>query len=307
MRIALIGRSEILYETGEMLAARGHTIALIVTAKEAPEYQRTAEEFGALAERLDSPFIRSANIGSLEDRIKALPPIDLGISFNFVGVIPQTIIDCFRLGILNGHAGDLPRYRGNAPLAWAMIQGEERVAMCIHRMIGGQLDAGEIIARDYYPVSLRTTIGDLYNWMAERTPPLFCEAAALLGSDPDFVLAHQSEDPADALRCYPRRPEDGKVDWSRGTVEVLRLINASGWPYAGAFCSHAGEKLIVLAAEPVDDGENFLAVPGQVTSIGDGFIHVATGDGKVALTRIAKAGEEISPNLLIRSIRERLE
>ena len=68
---------------------------------------------------------------------------------NYTGIIPQSIIDIFQYGILNAHGGDLPRYRGNARQAWAH-NGEKSIGLCIHKMIGGEIDmCGDIIARDY--------------------------------------------------------------------------------------------------------------------------------------------------------------
>lgn len=308
MRIAVIGRSELIFDAAERIAAEGrHEIVLVVTAKEAPEYRVTAEDFERLASRTGATFIRTAAISGIVERIRALPPIDIAISANYPGIVPQPVIDCFRLGILNVHAGDLPAYRGNAPLAWAILNKEERVGLCVHQMVGGELDSGDIVARDFHPVGERTKVGELWRWMLERTPDLVAEALTRLELDSEYVLERQSTDPRDALRCYPRRPEDGRIDWSADAASVLRLINASGEPFAGAFFQFAGETYSVVDAEPVERRENFLAVPGQVTAISPDFIEVATGgSGKVRLTRLRKDGADLAPGSVVRSIRDRL-
>ena len=306
MRVAIIGRSEILYETAERLDRAGHEIALIVSAREAPEYEVSAEDFRTLADRLSCPFIRTARIAEHEEALRALPPIDVAVSVNYPGIIPAEIISCFRLGILNAHGGDLPRYRGNACQAWAILNGEEKVGLCIHKMLGGELDSGDIIARDFHPITPTTSVTMLWGWMKQRIPALFEAAIGKLAADSDFVLERQSADPADALRCYPRRPEDGRIDWSCSATEVLRLINASAAPYAGAYCEMDGERLIVWEAEPVEDDENFLAIPGQVTSIGDGWVRIATGSGKIQLNSVETGGEKGPPSAVITSLRARL-
>jgi len=221
-------------------------------------------------------------------------------------VIPQDVIDLFPLGILNAHGGDLPRYRGNACQAWAIINGENRVGLCIHRMVGGELDSGDIVARDYYPLSVSTKITDVYAWMNRQIPVLFSEALQLLAKDGSFVLERQSKDPRDALRCYPRKPDDGRIEWSKEAVEVLRLINACNKPYAGAFCNFQGQQIIVWDASLVEDNENYLAVPGQITLVGHGFVEVATGCGKIRLCRIEIDGKMFNPDQIIKSIRNRL-
>lgn len=305
MRIAIIGRTEILYEATQRLREQGHEIALIITAKEAPEYLKNSADFRALAASWGTPFSHTPQIeDETFETIRGVSPIDIGISLNYPGIIPQTLIDLFPLGILNAHGGDLPRYRGNACQAWAIINGEERVGLCIHRMIGGELDSGDIISRDYFPLSLNTKVTAVYQWMSERIPELFSEALQRLEDDPCYVLEHQSTNPQDTLRCYPRKPEDGRINWNKSAIEVLRLINACNKPYAGAFSAFEGVNLIIWDAElaPV---ENFLAIPGQVTFIGDGWVDVATGDGKLRVKAIEASSGETLPNQIIRSSRQR--
>jgi methionyl-tRNA formyltransferase len=304
-RIAIIGRTEILYKTALQLCKQGHKIALIVTAKEAPEYTKTAEDFRVLAEDLGIPFAHTPRIAEISDVIRSLSPIDIGVSLNYSGMIPQSIIDRFSLGILNAHGGDLPRYRGNACQAWAIINGEQQIGLCIHRMVGGELDSGDIIARDYYPLDIRTKITSVYEWMSDRIPELFSEALARLERDPAYVMEVQSKALNDVLRCYPRKPEDGRIDWRKSNIEILRLINASSKPYSGAFCELEGQKMIVWDAE-LPPEENFLAVPGQLMKIGQGFVDVACGIGKLRLTTVEYRGEVSVPNVLFKSLRQRL-
>ena len=306
MRVAVIGRTEILYNTALALKQAGHEISCILTAREAPEYTRTAEDFRQLAEKWGTPFARGARIMEHIDFLRACNP-DIGVSMNYPAIVPQEAIDIFPFGILNAHGGDLPRYRGNACQAWAILNGEERIGLCIHKMIGCELDSGDIIARDYLPINHNTKITYVWEWMARRVPELVLEAISRLEADPTYILEQQSKDPKDALRCYPRRPEDGRIDWRRPAIEVLRLINASNKPYAGAFCEYEGRKLIVWDAALVEDHECFCAVPGQVVAIGDGYVDVACGAGKLRLFQVQLEGEsDISPAYLISSIRRRL-
>jgi UDP-4-amino-4-deoxy-L-arabinose formyltransferase/UDP-glucuronic acid dehydrogenase (UDP-4-keto-hexauronic acid decarboxylating) len=305
MRVAIIGRTEILYDTAVQLQAAGHEIVCILTAKEAPEYQRGAKDFRALAGQWAVPFASSARIREHRGFL-AQARADIAVSINYSGVIPEEITALFPLGILNAHGGDLPRYRGNACQAWAILNGEEKVGLCIHRMIGDELDSGDILARTYLPIDINTTIGQAMDWIGSVTPGLFVDTLEQLRRDPGFILERQPKDPALALRCYPRRPEDGRIDWRKPAVDVLRLINASGKPYAGAFCDFEGQKLIVWRAELVEDGEVFCAVPGQVTALGEGFVDVACGRGKVRIREAEVDGRSEAPRTWIQSIRKRL-
>ena len=305
MKIAIIGCTEILYDVAERLHAEGHGLVCILTAKEAPEYTRTADDFRALAERYNVPFAQGGRIQDSCDFLQEAGA-EIAVSINYTGVIPHEVIDLFPLGILNAHGGDLPKYRGNACQAWAILNGEKRIGLCIHRMIGGELDSGDIITREYLSIDHDTKVTQVWEWMVQRTPELMVEAVTRLSSEPDYVLERQSKDPKDALRCYPRKPEDGRIDWHQTALNILRLINASNKPYAGAFCDYEGEKLIIWDAELVNDDELFCAVPGQVTKIGEGFVEVACGEGRLRLLGIEMDQQAIKPSELIRSIRKRL-
>jgi len=305
MKVAIIGRTEILYETIELLRSKNHEVVCILTAKEAPEYERTALDFKELAQNLKIPFALGSKISDFHEFLKAVNA-DISISINYSGIIPQSVINLFPLGILNAHGGDLPRYRGNACQAWAILNGEERVGLCIHKMIGGELDSGDIITREYLPIDSQTKVTRIMEWMAARIPSLMLESLELLSGEPSYFIERQSQNPKDALRCYPRRPEDGRIQWSNLSVDILRLINASNKPYAGAFCQYEGKKILIWDAELVDDDEEHCAVPGQVTKIGDDFVEVACAEGKLRLLELEIDGAVMVPNMIIKSIRKRL-
>jgi UDP-4-amino-4-deoxy-L-arabinose formyltransferase/UDP-glucuronic acid dehydrogenase (UDP-4-keto-hexauronic acid decarboxylating) len=305
MRVAIIGRTETLYETIELLRSKNHEVVCILTAKEAPEYKRTALDFKNLAEQLRIPFAQGSKITDYHDFLKEVDA-DIAISINYSGIIPQSVINLFPLGILNAHGGDLPLYRGNACQAWAILNGEKCVGLCIHKMIGGELDSGDIIAREYLPIDSQTKVTRIMEWMADKIPSLMLKSLELLAGNPSYYIERQSKNPKEALRCYPRRPEDGRIFWSNSATDLLRLINASNRPYAGAFCQYDEEKIVIWDAEVVEDQERFCAVPGQVTKIGDDYVEVSCGSSKLRLLSIEYKGELIVPSSLIRSIRKRL-
>ncbi|MFA6127013.1 MAG: formyltransferase family protein [Bacteroidales bacterium] len=305
LKVAIIGRSEIMYDIALKLEEAGHLIVCIITAKEAPEYSVKANDFYDLAKVLNVPFAQSADILKYKELIHN-SSADIGVSINFSGIIPGSITSMFPFGILNAHGGDLPRYRGNACQAWAILNGEDKIGLCIHRMIGGELDSGDIIAREYLPIDYNTKVTDVWEWFKRRIPALFVQAVNQLSIDPAFVLEIQSKDPKDAHHCYPRLPEDGRIVWRQSALSVLRLINASNKPYAGAVCDFERQQFIIWDAELVEEFENFCAVPGQITRIGNGFVEVACGEGKIRILSAEYGGEVSSPNVWIKSIRKRL-
>lgn len=309
MRIAIIGRTEMLYKTAQLISERGYDIPLIITSKEAPEYKVTAEDFRQLALDVNAEFIYSGTLekDEIAEKISSIGNIDIAISINFTGVISNRIIDLFRFGILNAHGGDLPRYRGNACQAWAIINGEKEIGLCIHRMIGGELDSGDVIERKVYPMTINTRIEEVYNWFEKDIPEMMVSAILKINSGNKNIFVKQSVDLNDALRCYPRRPEDGRIHWAQSAENIIRLINASSEPYGGAFAFFENERVIIWRAELYQDFENYLAVPGQIAAIIDNGVVVITGSGKILITLVEANNLISNPNVKFKSIRKRLE
>ena len=294
-----------LLDSARLAVNLGHELVCVITSKEAPEYDATINDFQDLASQLNVPFAKGSNIEEFQELLRS-SMADIALSTNYTGVIPSSIIDLFKHGILNAHGGDLPRYRGNACQAWAIINGEDKIGLCIHKMIGGELDNGDILAKEYMAVNINTRVGEVYKWIERITTDLMISALQSLEENPSFVLEVQSKDPKDALRCYPRNPSDGRIDWSNTAEEVLRLINASSEPFAGAFAEYEGEKLIIWRSSLILDDEVFVAVDGQVLKIGNGFIDVSCRNTKLRILEVEYQGVRQSPNNIIRSIRKRL-
>ena len=310
MKVAIIGRTSILYNCAKILLDNHFEIPLIITSKEAPEYTINSNDFKKLAEDIGAKFIYTPKINEEEiiTNILSLGEIDLAVSINYSGVISQKVINLFRFGLLNAHGGDLPKYRGNACQAWALINGEKKIGLCIHKMIGGELDSGPIISREYFNVDINTRIGQVYDWIESETPKLVLQSVNEIKKNNDFVLEYQSLNPSDSLRCYPRNPSDGKIDWGKSNEDILRLINASSEPFSGAFTSLNEQQVIIWRAEIYENDENYLAVSGQISTINktDGSIIVICGLSKLRITEIEIDGQRGLPATMISSIRKRL-
>ena len=310
MKVAIIGRTSILYNCAKILLDNHFEIPLIITSKEAPEYTINSNDFKKLAEDIGAKFIYTPKINEEEiiTNILSLGEIDLAVSINYSGVISQKVINLFRFGLLNAHGGDLPKYRGNACQAWALINGEKKIGLCIHKMIGGELDSGPIISREYFNVDINTRIGQVYDWIESETPKLVLQSVNEIKKNKDFVLEYQSLNPSDSLRCYPRNPSDGKIDWGKSNEDILRLINASSEPFSGAFTSLNEQQVIIWRAEIYENDENYLAVSGQISTINktDGSIIVICGLSKLRITEIEIDGQRGLPATMISSIRKRL-
>ena len=306
MKVAIIGRTEVLYETIELLIDCGYTIPLIITSKESLEYTKIAKDFEFLAKKIESKYIYTNTLNEYKEEIKDAN-CEIAISLNYSSIISQKIIDLFPLGILNAHGGDLPRYRGNACQAWAIINGENKIGLCIHSMIGGEMDSGNIIDRKYLSIDENTKITVIYDWFSQIIPGMFLNSIKKLEECENYILEVQSTNPKSALRCYPRVIEDGRIDWNKSNIEILRLINASNKPYSGAYCLYKDKKLIIWDAELFKDNEIYLSAVGQVANLNkDGSIIVITKSGKLKINVIEYCGFIGKATEKIKSIRTRL-
>jgi len=307
VKVAIIGRTEILYETIELFLKNGYEIPLIITSKEALEYTKTSKDFEELAEKIGAKYIYTNQLDGCKDEIKKVN-CKIAVSLNYSSIISQEVIDLFPVGVLNAHGGDLPRYRGNACQAWAIINGEESIGLCIHSMIGGEIDSGNIIDREYLSIDIDTKVTECWNWMTERIPQMFLNSVQKLQKDKNYILESQSKDTKDALRCYPRTSEDGRIDWNESSEEILRLINASNKPYSGAYCFYDQKKLIIWDADLFEDDEIYLSKVAQVANINkDGSVILITAKGKLKINQIEYDGLICNPSEKIKSIRKRME
>jgi methionyl-tRNA formyltransferase len=308
MRVAALGRTRMLMDAIRGLVAAGHEVPLIATCKATPEHEVREEDFRALAAELGSEFLQTQDLNNSDalSRLKQARA-DLAVSVSWISLVGSEACKAFPHGILNVHGGELPRYRGNAPIAWAILQGEQRVGLTIHLMVPEEVDAGPIVMVDYFPLSEQTYIGEVYQFLERRAPELLLASVEGLAKG-TIVPRPQAADPAQALRCYPRRPEDGRIDWPLPGRAIGRLVRASAEPFGGAYTTFNEQRLVVWRARPEPWTCPSLAVPGQIVGrdIRSGEVRVATGDGVLVLEQVQLGASRQAPASVIKSLRDRL-
>ena len=120
----------------------------------------------------------------------------------------------------------------------------------------------------------------------------------------------QSIDPSKSLRCYPRRPEDGKIKWHQSTRDVHALIRASSHPFSGAFSFlETGEKIKIWRVDIIQDFAPFCAIPGQILYREDECAVIACADGALKILEASldtKTDDKLAMKMLLKSVRARL-
>ena len=309
MRVAIFGRTSMLYKTIQLLAKTNNEIVLIGTCKEAPEYKTNALEFELLAQKLKVPFFNTTKINSEEivQLIKKLQP-DIAISFNWLTIIGDEVISNIKYGILNAHCGDLPRYRGNACPNWAILNNEKKIGISIHYMEPNELDSGDIVIKEFYPINDTTTITEFYEYIEDKIPVLFLEAINKIVNNKDYG-ERQSKNKKDVLRCYSRIPSDSLINWNATNKEIDSLIRASCNPFAGAYTYYEKLRIFITKARREEYEYPSIVIPGQVIKVNKKMdeVAVATGNGVIIIEEIYLENKiKVSVSQILASTRIRL-
>lgn len=292
MRVAALGRTQWLYDSIRVCAKVGHQIILIGTSPAECEYSKTQVDFKALSEELGCAFFCD-NVINTPEYIQMFRQsgAEVAISVNWQTMIGQEILEQFKYGVINAHAGDLPRFKGNACPNWAILTGEEKVVLTLHSM-DKTLDGGAILLQREFPLRPDTYIGEVYQFMSKNIPTMFVEVLNSL-SGGTIKPRNQPIKKTHWLRCFPRLQRDGEVDWNRSAIELSRLVRANSEPFAGAYSFIGADKIIFWRAHPEKLPYNHLGVPGQVVEIRyeNGSVAVLTGEGILVLEEIEVASK----------------
>lgn len=206
----------------------------------------------------------------------------------FGQILSPEVLELPPYGCLNVHASLLPRWRGAAPVAAAILAGDELTGVTIMKMDAG-LDTGPILAQREEPIRSDDTRATLMERLSYVGAELLAETlpAYLAGE-----LHTQPQDDDKATFADRLRKEDGELDWARSAVQLDQKIRAfTPWP--GTFTFWRGSRLKVLKASPLPDWEGG-AAPGTVVELEEGAA-VATGEGALCLEQIQLAGKQAMP------------
>jgi methionyl-tRNA formyltransferase len=295
MDFAALGRTRWLRDAIVRAAEAGHRPALIGTAAPSPEYGVVEDDFRTLAAKHGCPFFADARINTAE-RVAAAKESGaaVAISVNWPIVIGKEMRAAFAHGVVNAHAGDLPRYRGNACPNWAIIAGEPSAFATLHRM-GDGIDDGPIFLQRSLKLSDDIYIGDVYRFLDDAIPAMFVELLDGLAAN-RLRAREQPADPAQALRCFPRRESDSEIVWSQPAEQLARLVRASAEPFSGAFPWLDGARVRVWRARAAALPYEWHGAPGQVAeTAADGSVTVLCGAGVLVLQEIEVEGAGRGP------------
>jgi methionyl-tRNA formyltransferase len=222
------------------------------------------------------------------DALAQLGP-DLIVVTAFGQKLRHPLLDVPRRGCINVHFSLLPRHRGAAPVAYAILEGDPEAGVTIMRM-AVRMDAGDILHQEATPIGPRETTGQLTERLAAIGARLLTQVVA------DVEAGHvrpTAQDHGEATLAPSLRKKDGAIDWSRSAAYLERFVRAmTPWPGAFTFWARSVGgplRLVVLEARPAagEAGE-----PGRVASVEAGRIAVETGGGLLHIFGLQPAGKK---------------
>ena len=282
------------------LLSGGVQIPLVVTVADDPHENRwygsvaqTAADYG-----LEVIAPATAADPALEARLGALQP-DFLFSFYYRALLPATLLRRARRGALNMHGSLLPRYRGRAPVNWAILKGERESGATLHYMVE-RADAGDIVDQMSVPILEDDEAREVFTKVAVAAETILVRSlpGLLAGTAP------RRPQPIEPGQYFGRRtPADGRIDWSRPAREIHDLVRAVAPPFPGAFAEVGGERWEVHRTRLSDRPP---PRPGAWLFGADGELYAACGGGGVLrLLRVANARGLIDSRQLAASLAPR--
>ncbi|NPV27716.1 MAG: methionyl-tRNA formyltransferase [Firmicutes bacterium] len=296
MRLVFMGSAEFAVPSLRAVVAAGHEVVGVVTQPDRPRgrgQQMAPTPVKQLAERLQLPVWQPNKVRA-EDFVALLREVnpELIVVVAFGQILSKDVLDIPKLGCINVHASLLPRYRGAAPIHWAIINGETKTGVTTMYMTE-ELDAGDIIRQSAVTIGDSVTVGEVHDQLAKVGADLLVQTLTEIQAG---IAPRIPQDSHLVSYAPPLKREHEKIDWQWSATRVKNLVRGLN-PWPGAYTLAADQELKVWQAEiwPAvhDQSSKHSALPGEVVEIikDRGFV-VQTGGGLLLVTEVQPAGKQ---------------
>ncbi len=296
MKIVFMGTPEIAAKVLKSLIDSGrHEIAAVVTQPDKPKGRGHEMAFSEVKETALKEGIRvlqpeKASDPAFLDEIRNIAP-DVICVAAYGKILRPVLLDMPRFGCINVHASLLPKYRGAAPIQWAVLNGEEKSGVTIMHMAAG-LDTGDMIIKEEVPLSKDETAGSLHDKLADIGGPLLLKALDLIekGEAPRIP-----QDESQATYVSTIDKSFGNVDFSEPAEKLERFLRGLD-PWPSAFTKLNGKNLKLFKGEVKEAGslpeEYKNAVPGTVVSVSQDSFDILCGEGIISIKQLQLEGKK---------------
>ncbi len=290
--IAFMGTPEFSVPTLTALHGAGHRIALVVTQPDKPRGRGRKVEpppVKKIAEKLGLPVIQPPTLRdeAAMARLASLTA-DFFIVAAFGQILRSDVLAMPRLGCINVHASLLPRYRGPAPIHWAVINGDTETGVTTMLMDKG-LDTGDILLQATESISPADTAGSLQERLAAQGAELLLQT---VNGFETGAVRRTPQDHDQATYAPLLKKSDGRIDWKKPAAAIESFIRGMT-PWPGAFTYWEGTRIKVFKSEVVPGQAS--ALPGRVVRASALELAVATADGALSILELQGASGSRMP------------
>ena len=293
MKVIFMGTPDFAVGTLEAIIEAGHEVVLVVTQPDKPRGRSGALQFTPVKECAVAHGIEVFQPVKirLEENVEYLRQYeaDIAVVAAFGQILSQSILDMPKYGCINVHASLLPKYRGAAPIQWAVINGDPVTGVTIQQMDIG-VDTGDIVAVREVPIDEDETGGGLFDKLAVVGAQLCVEAMEAI-ADGTAVRTPQNHEEATHVSMISK--EFGNIDWKKPAVEIERLIRGLN-PWPSAYTKLNGKTFKIWKARAVSENEESGEenVPGTIVRMDKNTLDVQTGDGVLSLLEVQLEGKK---------------
>jgi len=295
MRLVMMGTGPFGVPTFRRLYDAGHAVAALVTAPLKQRGKRPApiRPIRQIAQEHGTPIFDpdDVNCPACRERLREYGA-DLLVVCDYGQILRAETLAAARLGGVNLHGSLLPKYRGAAPIHWALYRGETETGVSVIHMTP-RVDAGPLIAQACTPIAPDETAEQLEARLSEMGAPLVLAAIEALEAGTARELP---QDPALASKAPRLKKTDGLIDWTRSAEAIRNHVRAmEPWPKTYTFWHRRKGPPVRLIPGPVSvaDFSDPTAPPGTVLEASGDRILVATGEGVVMLRAVQPAGKRM--------------
>jgi methionyl-tRNA formyltransferase len=262
LRLVFLGTPRFAVPTLEKLVEAGHDVCAVFTQPDRPKgrgQQTAISPVKEAALRLGLPVHQPERVRRPEV-VQQLAGFgtDLMVVVGYGQIIPQSVIDLPRHGIINVHASLLPKYRGAAPLQWAVANGETRTGVTTMRIDAG-LDTGDMLLKAETEIGPEENAIELGERLAVMGADLLLQTLEMIQSD---TIRPEKQNPAEATLAPILKKEDGLVDWNLTALEIYnRSRGLLPWP--GTYTTFRGQLLHLWKVKPANDRGT--GIPGSLS------------------------------------------
>ena len=303
MKIVFMGTPDFAVSIADALYESGHEIVLCVSQPDKPKGRSGELQFPDVkkwAVERDIPVFQPERIRRPEaiEELKKYPA-DIAVVAAFGQILPEEILNMYPYGCVNVHASLLPKYRGAAPIQWAVINGEATTGVTTMQM-GVGLDDGDILLQKEIEIASDETGGGLFDKLAVLGGQLITETLEGLEQG---TITPIPQNESEATHVGMIKKELGRIDFDRPAVEVEYLIRGLN-PWPSAYTSLSGKTLKLWKAEVIDgDNSAFVSVsdglksettlrPGTIVGVDSDAIYVACNPRILKITELQLEGKK---------------